>query len=68
MQATLSSARTRRAFAIEPPPIDAAAGIFDHNRVETFAPRVFARIADAEIEREPGNEHAGKPAFAQDTR
>src|SRR5271165_3951308 len=45
--------------------INSTAGILDHDRVETLAAGVFTRIADAEIEGEPGDEHAGESAFAQ---
>src|SRR5262249_52515642 len=66
-------ANTARANAIEARPrrehraidIDATAGVLDHDDVEALALGVLARIANAKVEREPGQKDAPQAAFAQ---
>ena len=45
--------------------IDAAAGVLDHHHIEAFAPRVFGRVADAEIKGETRQEDTREAALAQ---
>src|ERR1035437_10982283 len=45
--------------------IDAAAGILDHDRLETFATRIFRRVAHAKIKRETGKKDPPEAALAQ---
>ena len=43
--------------------IDAATGILDHHDVEAFPMRVLGRVADAEVEGEPGEEEPPQAAL-----
>src|SRR5665647_1586675 len=45
--------------------VDAAAGILDHDRLETFATRIFRRVAHAKIKRETGKKDPPEAALAQ---
>jgi ABC-type uncharacterized transport system auxiliary subunit len=45
--------------------VDAAASIFDHDDIEAFAPRVFARVAHAKIEGEASYKNSFETAFTQ---
>src|SRR5207247_2138697 len=47
--------------------VDAAASILDHDHGKALAARVLGRVAYAEIEREPRNEHSRQAPLAQIT-
>ena len=48
--------------------INAAAGVFDDRNFEACLARIFRRIADAEVECEPGYKHGLQFTFSQVTQ
>src|SRR5690348_56784 len=48
--------------------VDGAAGVLDDGHGKILSPRVLGRVADAEVEREPGDKDARESALAQITR
>src|SRR6266576_883859 len=49
------------------PDIDGATGVLDDGHGKVLSPRVLGRVADAEVEREPGDKDARETALAQIT-